>query len=167
MNNPAKINLDEIEADKSKQAISLKASALRRKEERVIEYHCTIPHGLTKADVMKPEFWRHVSNQLEFHTEIWASFEDGSHLLWLIVLDSGPTWAKVHLIEDIALGAEELKEIDQIREDEESRFKVVYKGPSVRYCVLDTVTNELIFKNGKNEIDAQKKVEELLKRLAK
>jgi hypothetical protein len=75
----------------------LKMGLLQQAEE-VRKVYCVSPEsGTTLEDVMKPEYWRAVTNILRPGTIIEVSAEDGTYFADLIVYDVGLAWAKVKL----------------------------------------------------------------------
>lgn len=58
-------------------------------------YDARIPTGVSKDDVLRPEFWAHHAKDLRPFDEIRARAVDGSWVSYLMVLDCSRTWARV------------------------------------------------------------------------
>lgn len=97
----------------------------------------TPEEGTTPADVMRPDFWTHVAEQLKPWHRLEVRGFDGSWMVDLVVLAAGPLWAKVEVIGgpwDFA----KISTASKVPVPETNEFEVKWRGPSLRWCVMRT-----------------------------
>lgn len=109
--------------------------------EHAIRHHVvTVEDASHPEDFEKPEFWSLVANQLQIgdHIEV----RDDAMTFWAeyLVTACDATWAKTQCLRKVKLDAEVGKEIS-------SEFKVEYKGPHKKHCVI-RVSDKSIVKEG-------------------
>jgi hypothetical protein len=56
-------------------------------------------HTHTVADTLRPEYWAHVAEKLQITDRIEALWKDNTRFAEYIVIDKGPQWVKVVLME--------------------------------------------------------------------
>lgn len=93
----------------------------------------TADNGVSPTDLLQPSFWDRVSSRLRPGDRIRVDAVDASWLAELLVRTASRTEAKVvmlnfHDLNKLDKAAKELNEADPI--------EVVYKGPTLRYCVV-------------------------------
>jgi len=70
-------------------------SDMQLAEQASLRYRVTPKPGIGADDLLRPEYWAHVSKRLPPLSEIRAICQDGTWMADYIVLNSGPNWAKV------------------------------------------------------------------------
>lgn len=99
-------------------------------------YCITAEDGHTLADVMRPEYWRNVTADLDqnFRVEVLFTGED-QRWVDLLVMAKGATFAKVKLLHNIDLN-ESADEISRLRaQEEENGYRIFHKGGQHRWAV--------------------------------
>lgn len=106
-----------------------------------IDFRAFVEAGTTLEDVLQPEFWSMVAGEITRagtmpHIEVIA--DDMTFYAQLLVLHSGVTYAKpiciLHV--DLVERGETVEDLERIEEASESH-KIVYKGPALKYCIVD------------------------------
>lgn len=87
--------------------------------------------GVTIEDLKRPQFWAHVSMDYRPGDQIEVRAEDGSYFARLFVLDAGPGYAKVHVLENHALEV-----IEPGSETTLAGHSVVWSGPHTKFRVM-------------------------------
>ena len=137
-----------------KEDVALRPSKLFDATYKIKTLSCVIPHGTTIEQVLNPSFWKHNCNMLQPRTQILCEFEDGTRFLWLIVLSSGDTWAKVDIILDKVFGETAAADAISMKQDDDKEFDVIWNGPANRFCVIRTKDKEIIQKGLQQKEDA-------------
>lgn len=121
----------------------------------------------TVEDVLRPEFWANVSNKLEAENKrfpfamievIWV---DGSKYLRLILMDAGPQWAKVKVLDFVDLDAE----VGQAVQESEPDFIVKRVNPALQWCIIRKSDGDYIKKNCATKAEAEKELSDLVRAL--
>lgn len=139
-----------------KEDVALRPSKLFDASYRVKTLSCLIPHGTTLEQILRPAFWKHNCNLLAPRMQIYCEFEDGTRFLWLMVLSSGPTWAKVDVILDKKFGESEVEEAKKMKQDDDGEFIVSWQGIGDKHCIIRTSDKEYIKKGFNQKEDAAK-----------
>jgi hypothetical protein len=136
-----------------------------------IDFRAFVEVGTTLEDVLKPEFWSMVAGEISRagtmpHIEVIA--DDMTFYAQLLVLHSGSTYAKAICIlhVDFAERGESVEDLEKIEEDCEN-YKIAYKGPALKYCIVDKLGT--IVSGGdrkKTKVEAQQFLKEHLVSLA-
>lgn len=66
-------------------------------------YVCKVPAELSFDEVLKPSFWTHVGQMLKPWDRIEVRPEDLSYIAEVVVVEAGPLFAKVALVDKRAL----------------------------------------------------------------
>lgn len=129
-------------------------------------------NNTTLDDLLRPSYWANVGGLLKAHTYPFAMIEvvwgDGSRYVRLICIQADRLWAKVKVLEDINLAADtagQTVESAAAEAEEAAEFKIEYKGPSLRYCVIRQSDKENIQANLADKAAAQKWLDDHLKAL--
>lgn len=107
--------------------------------EYVRNIFCATPEIGTKyEDVLKPEYWTHVSATLHPTDRIEVLAEDGAWFAELFVVSCGKNWAKVCQLRFV--------ELSESKPDEApaAKFKVIWRGQVHKHAVLRVSDNEVI-----------------------
>jgi hypothetical protein len=100
-------------------------------------WRATIPSGLTKDDVMRPEFWKHFTKKIKVSDRIHALWEDNSQELDLRVLDIIPGEIRVAVLNHY-----NYDDVDPSYLETESHT-VKWRG-AAKWCVVNKATNEVV-----------------------
>lgn len=101
-----------------------------------VVWHLNSPAGQTIEDILKPEYWQHVTRQLRPGHEIKVSSEDRTMWAHLLVRDVGKMEAKVAVIHKVEFGSKEDAEIDADAGADDAEFKVKWRSPASKYGVF-------------------------------
>ncbi len=121
------------------------ATALKDARMRASEFWrttwCINPElGVTKEDMLKPEYWAHVASKLKPWDLIEARAEDGSYFAVLVVLDGAKTWAKV----DEILYKEFKDNAGPADVNVDDKYTIQYKGPHAKWRVTRKSDNNIM-----------------------
>lgn len=86
----------------------------------------------TIKDMLRLEYWAHISTRLQIGDRIEAFWDDSSRFAEFIVLDVGPQWAKVALLSEVDL----TKKVKEQTPGATKQFEVKWGGNLVKYTVL-------------------------------
>ena len=102
-----------------------------------------------REDLLKPEYWAHIAQQLNPYDHIEVRSEDGTWMAELIVVQADRTWAKV-----VEKGFYEFITADAIP-DGASNYKVEWKGPQHRFCVIRVSDSAMLHKDCRTKQEAE------------
>ena len=94
-------------------------------------FHITPAAKDTVKDTLRPEYWAHVADKLAITDRIEALWEDGTKFTEYKVLDKGPAWAKVVIINNVDLSKAETSDTPEA----ETAYLVEYGNHQVKYIV--------------------------------
>lgn len=104
--------------------------------------------GITKADLLKPEYWSHVSEHMSPYDEIKLTCDDGTVYARLLVLDCGRTWAKVQILEWYPLTTADVAQ-SQTNTGEQSDYTIDYKGKDRKF-VIQRKSDQAVISEGEH-----------------
>jgi hypothetical protein len=93
------------------------------------------PAGLTADESLKPEYWRQLASQLRTYDTITVIEEACAWFAELLVLSSGATGVQVAPLRGINL--EGRVGVNDAFERNRTGASVRYRGPHLRWCVMD------------------------------
>jgi hypothetical protein len=131
--------------------ITLKESNFQSNEFWFPTWAANAELGTTKEDLLKPAFWAHVAPKLRPGAIVLVRAEDNSFFAQLFVVDSGRTWAKMHILLFVEMDAVASPEIPS----GDGEFTVKWAGPQAKFRVT-RVSDKAVMKDGfpnKNEAD--------------
>jgi hypothetical protein len=163
----------------------IKNSEIRREEYATSRWAINVPAGVTLKDLVNPDFYSNVANQLRKNDYVRAIFEDGSYIVDLLVLDVDkknltPVWAKliiIHVVdiakartfsEGISKAADHPAEDEKKEKEEEfsnERFEIKFRGAK-KWSVLRKPDNAVLQENLNSKEEAIKAAQELLATLS-
>jgi len=129
-------------------------------ESQRVTYFATVEPGVTRKDLLEPSFWKHVANKLRSTYLIEVTTDDFQYYGKYMVIDAGHNWAVVEELEFKELGSH--KKIES--ENQEKLYKVVQRGPHLKWCVVRLKDNETI-KDRMGKEEAERFLKEYLKTL--
>ena len=111
---------------------------LQNAESKFTRWDVSPRDGVSAQDMLRPEFWAHVSKQLRPKDRLEATAEDGSWFAEFFVLSQGPNWAKVAMLRHVRLS-----DSTPLRSDD---YEAIWGGPALKYTVRRTADKEVIQK---------------------
>lgn len=103
--------------------------------------------GTPLKALLDPGFWAHVSVQLAPRDRIEVTCEDNSYFAELLVVDAGKLFAKVVVIREVKLSAQEKTELKD--------HVVTWGGPNAKWRVIRTADRALIKSNFEQKQDGE------------
>ena len=107
-----------------------------------LNFAVTPAEGTTLAHLQTPEYWAHVAQKFQPHTRIEAIAEDNAWFAELLVISTGPGWAKVKLLRHVVLD-----EAEGGGQNEEDQFTVAYGGVNHKHRVIRK-SDKVVMKSG-------------------
>lgn len=97
-------------------------------------YVCTAHEGTRPEDLLEPEYWAHVSEQMRPRTRVEAWANDGTWMLELVVLEAGRAWARLQVV----AGPHQFTTADvaQTQAEMMSPYAIEYRGPHCKWSVI-------------------------------
>ena len=120
------------------QSQKLTQDRLQNAESKFTRWDVSPRDGVSAQDMLRPEFWAHVSKQLRPKDRLEATAEDGSWFAEFFVLSQGPNWAKVAMLRHVRLS-----DSTPLRSDD---YEAIWGGPALKYTVRRTADKEVIQK---------------------
>ena len=101
-------------------------------------FRATVPSDVTPADIVKPEFWAHVSVKLHNTDIIEVMPEDESWFAQLLVRSSSRLHAKCEVLH--------LKTFNDVKKakEVEGPFSLKHNGPKAKWCVIRNADKALV-----------------------
>lgn len=106
-----------------------------------------VPVGTSKADILTPAFWTHVTNKLKTNDIIEVMCEDGSWRAELIVTQMDRVWAKVKELSFVELSAGDKGDTP------DAEFAVRWSGPHTKFRVI-RAADKAVIKDGFEAVEA-------------
>lgn len=139
--------------------VQLSITKFHQADHKRVTYVAYPAEGTTFEDVLRPEYWAHISNRLRVTDIIEVIPEDMSYYARLIVLLPGRTFAKVALLEKINLsGVDAGAAVDD-------GYEVKLRGPR-KWSIIRKSDKAIIAEDIDREVDARAKLAEHLKVMA-
>lgn len=129
-------------------------------ESQRVVYAAIVPEEVTREHLRTPAFWKHVANKLKPTYRIEVINDNYDFFAEYLVIDSGHNWAVVEELRFVELG--QYKKVSQ--ENEKKLYKIVQKGPHLKFCVIRLEDNEVI-KDRMGKEEAETFLKEYLKTL--
>lgn len=119
----------------TKQTARLKNSNIRREEYATSRWAINVPAGTTLKDLVSPDFYTNIASQLRKNDYIRVLFDDGSHVVDLLVIEvdtknQTPVWVKT-IITNIVNIAEAQAQTTIIAKTEERAKEEGNKNPEI------------------------------------
>lgn len=103
----------------------------------------------TIDDVLKPEYWSHMAQQMNAYDHIEVRAEDGTWMAELIVVQPDRSWVKV-----VLKAKYEFRTRDDLP-DAEPLHKVEFKGPQHRFTVIRLSDSQMVRDGFKTKEEAE------------
>lgn len=123
------------------------------------EWVVNAPAEHTETDITNPEYFAIVAAQMRPYDRVEIRAEDGTWIIEGIVIGCDRNWAKVHI-----LAKHKLTGVDEAMGDLKSPYRVEFKGPQKKWCIIRNSDNAFIRESigtkddAYTELDALKKV---------
>ncbi len=139
------------EVVKPKIAPRLTPDRIKGAEFARVVYAITPAAGTEVEHLFKPEYWAHVANKLQPHSRIEAISEENTWFAELLVISSGPSWAKVRLLRYAQLEDTFVGETTS-----ENLYEVTWGGVKARFRVVRKSDKVVIKEGFTTKIEAHK-----------
>ena len=127
----------------------------------VRHFHARTEPGTTREDLLRKEYWSHVSGVLNPDTEISARCDDGSYYAKLLVLDCGSGWAKVQVLQWYVLDDPSVAE-NQSPASTEDEFDIVWKGDKLKHIVIRKADGQVLHSGEQRKTGAQEWIKDFI-----
>lgn len=97
-------------------------------------YRLVVENGAKLEDILKPEFWLHISSRLGPFDRIEIMPKDGSFWSEFIVMAAGNGWAKVYNLSWHTLGTGAIEAMNM--QQRHSSHEIIWRGPVEQFCVM-------------------------------
>jgi len=98
------------------------------------KFDAKVEIGTTRADLLKQEYWSHVSELMTPYSEITVRCDDGTFYAKYLVLDCGRGWAKVQELNWWNLTTTDVAQTQSIAGTLED-FDIIWKGGSRKHII--------------------------------
>ena len=110
--------------------------------------------GVTREQLLKPEYWSHVSELMTPWSEITARCEDGTYYAKLLVLDCGRGWAKVQVLAWHSLTTADVAQ-SQSSAGTADDYDIIWKGASLKH-IIQRKSDQVVIHQGEQRKDGAK-----------
>lgn len=126
---------------------------------READYECTryvakVAPGVKFEDVIKPDFWAHVSERLRAWDELHVRCKDGTWMAHLVVLDASRQWARVHVLSGPHNFTNSDVSMSQAEKIAQADFDVKFRGPR-KWSVVRKSDNAVLHEDESTEPGAK------------
>lgn len=90
--------------------------------------------GITREDLLTPEYWSHVSERMTPYSEVTVRCDDGTYYAKLLVLDCGRGWAKMQLLSWWNLSTVDVAQ-SQSSPGKPEDYDILWKGTNRKHIV--------------------------------
>lgn len=105
------------------------------------EYVAKIPAGTPLDEVLKPEYWASVAptRNWEFGDTISLKPYDGRYWAKLLVLDAGPSWLKVQVIQFV-----EVEPAERGEENDFPGYRIEWQNITTKFAIIRESDKEVL-----------------------
>ena len=103
----------------------------------------TTEMGVTRKDLLKPDYWSHVAMQLRPYDRIEARTDDGVYFAEYLVLASDRTFAKVKELSWHSLTSKDVA-LTQAEMDAKEQYRYSYRGANLKHSIIRTSDNQVV-----------------------
>lgn len=100
--------------------------------------YAEIPIGVSFEDAMKPTYWAHFTKVVRPNDILELMADDGSWEAWVRVMYVGQAEVRLSKIHYVTHGDVGITEVT------DQNYTVKWKGPALKFCVVNTDTNDII-----------------------
>jgi len=145
------------------QTLSRRPTTLRGKEYYRADWQILAPEGATLEDILRPDYWQHVSKSLRPHHRIDVDAEDGAWTASLFVRGTGHLEAHVALLSYTDLREAKQEKLTSTAGDPE--FYVDWGGPAQKHRVRRFSDKEVIKANFESREAAERWIKNRMQQL--
>jgi hypothetical protein len=114
-------------------------------------------------DMLKPEYWAHVSAQLKPWDRIEVRANDGAWLAELLVLETARNWARVHILNAYKLTTGDVSLTQSEIKGRYSEFRIEHMGPHDKWCIIRRSDNQKLHEGGESQDAAMRWLDDRIK----
>lgn len=107
--------------------------------------------GITQEQLLRPEYWSHVSERMTPYSEITVRCDDGTYYAKLLVLDCGRGWAKMQLLNWWNLTTSDVAQT-QSRAGTAEDYAILWKGPTRKH-IVQRISDQQVIHEGEQRKD--------------
>jgi len=130
--------------DEKKREMRITASRMKSGEFVRTLYVATVEPGVTREDLLKPDFWAQVAYQFSPYDRLEVRSDDGIFFAEYLILACERTYAKVKELSFVSLTTKDVAMTEA--ENELELYKYKYRGPNCKHSIIrksdDTVMVE-------------------------
>lgn len=148
---------------KDKLTAQLSVSAMKEIEYLSRVWQAKVEPGVTKEDLLNPQFWAHHAQSLTPWDEVKVCAADGTWMARVLVLDVSRTWAKVSILHHYSLTTADVsltQASDAEVEAAKAKLKVVHRGVH-KWSVVRIEDSAVLHEGEQLKDDAVRKLDEI------
>lgn len=111
-------------------------------------------------DFTKPEFWANVAARMRPLDHVEVRTDDGAFWGEYLVVACDRQWAQLHALREVRLA-------QAIKQPTDKRFRVEWKGPHLKHCVIRTQDNSILHEGAQQAAEASRWLEDYLRTIGK
>lgn len=138
----------------------LSVDRLKGAEYERIVHVATPGAGHTRADMLRPAYWSHVSPKLKPYDRVEVRAEDGTYFAELLVLACDRTWARMYALSWHELSTADVSLTEAVSAS--SKFEVKHT-PGLRWHVVRKSDRQVMMRDGQTRDEAETWVKEYVK----
>jgi len=119
-------------ADEKKREVKLVHTRMKEAQFLRNVWVVTVEQGVTRKDVLEPQFWSHVSFQFRPYDRIEVRCDDGTFFSEYLILACERTYAKVKELSYTSLTSTDVA----MTESEVAEYKYLYRGPNCKHSII-------------------------------
>lgn len=120
----------------------------------------TAETGEFPEDFVNPDFYAHVAKDMRPMDHVEVRTDDGTFWGEYLVLEAATNWAKVHELRTAKLQSPGEQPADK-------RFRIEWKGPHLKFCVIRTKDSSVIHSGDVQRKDAMTWLEDYARNIGK
>lgn len=124
-------------------------------------FHHKTEMGITKAQLLNPEYWSFVGERMSPYSEIIVRSDDGTYYARFLVLDCGRNFAKVQCLDWYNLTTKDVAE-SQSNVGTAQDYDIVWKGPRLKHIILRKSDGVVIHEGDQLKVAAQMWLDDFL-----
>lgn len=113
-------------------------------EHRMNTFAVSAEPNVTKADLLRPDYWSHVARQLRVTDKVLMTTEDGSIYAEMLVIACDRLWAKMHILQWINLQTRDVSETQASAAVQQEDYSIEWKGNQRKHVVIRNSDQQVI-----------------------
>ncbi len=114
-------------------------------------------------DMLKPEYWAHVSANLKPWDRIEVRANDGAWLAELLVLETARNWARVHILNAYKLTTSDVSLTQSEVKGRYAEFRCEHMGPHDKWCIIRRSDSQKLHSGAESQDSAMKWLDDRIK----